>query len=90
VLKGFGRLIGKRKGQPRGGDGRTRAPPGRLPGGGVEPDQLASAALIASKFGRSFGVGVCSAYYTTPSRPMTKAARAAVSPTPASIGKSTP
>ena len=43
---------------------------------------FASAALTASKLGRSFGVGVCSAYCTTPFRSMTKAARAAVSPMP--------
>ena len=48
-----------------------------------------SAALTCSKLGRSFGVGVCSAYLMTPSWPMTKAARAAVSPTPANMGKRT-
>ena len=35
------------------------------------------------------GVAVCSAYLTTPSLPMTNAARAEVSPTPASIGNRT-
>src|SRR5687768_8868124 len=37
---------------------------------------FARAALMALKFGRSFVVGVCSAYFTTPSLPMTNAARA--------------
>src|SRR5262245_32210992 len=41
------------------------------------------------KLGRSFGVGVCSLYWMTPFLSMTKAARAAVSPTPASIGNTT-
>ncbi|GEM_PF-1456955 len=50
---------------------------------------FASAALRASKFGRSFGVGVCSLYCTTPCLSITNAARAAVSPTPASIGNTT-
>src|SRR5690606_26241715 len=49
----------------------------------------ASAALTFSKSGRSLGVGVCSAYFTLPSLPMTNAARAAVSPTPARFGKTT-
>src|SRR5262249_40639652 len=39
--------------------------------------------------GKSFGVGVCSLYWTTPLLSITKAARAAVSPTPASIGNTT-
>ena len=43
---------------------------------------FASVALIASKFGKSFGVGVCSLYCTTPFLSITNAARAAVSPTP--------
>jgi len=50
---------------------------------------FASAALIASKFGKSFGVAVCSLYCTTPFLSMTNAARADVSPTPASIGNTT-
>ena len=50
---------------------------------------LASAAWTAWKLGRSFGVGVCSAYCTTPCLSMTNAARAAVSPMPARLGKST-
>ena len=50
---------------------------------------LPSAALTASKFGRSFGVAVCSLYCTTPALSMTNAARADVSPTPASIGNTT-
>jgi hypothetical protein len=50
---------------------------------------LASVALTWSKCGRSFGLGVCSLYWTTPALSITKAARAAVSPTPASIGKTT-
>src|SRR5580765_3189087 len=50
---------------------------------------FARAALTASKFGKSFGVGVCSLYCTTPLLSITNAARAAVSPTPASIGNTT-
>src|SRR5476649_1624062 len=50
---------------------------------------FASTALTASKFGKSFGVGVCSLYCTTPFLSITNAARAAVSPTPASIGNTT-
>src|SRR5208283_5037452 len=50
---------------------------------------FASAVLMASKFGRSFGVSVCSLYCTTPFLSITNAARAEVSPTPASIGKIT-
>src|SRR5436190_1985263 len=50
---------------------------------------FASALLTASKLGRSFGVGVCSLYCTTSLLSMTKAARAAVSPIPTSIGKTT-
>src|SRR5882672_3214431 len=46
---------------------------------------FASVSLMALKFGSSFGVGVCSLYCTTPPLSMTKAARAEVSPTPASI-----
>ncbi len=45
--------------------------------------------FTAAKFGRSFGVAVCSAYWMTPFLSMTKAARAAVSPMPASPGKTT-
>src|ERR1017187_9542579 len=44
---------------------------------------------MASKFGKSFGVGVCSLYWTTPFLSITNAERAAVSPTPASIGNTT-
>jgi len=50
---------------------------------------FASVALTASKFGKSFGVGVCSLYWMTPALSMTNAARADVSPTPASIGNTT-
>src|SRR3954468_18676868 len=51
--------------------------------------QRAKAALTLLKSGRSFGVGVCSAYLITPSLPMTNAARADVSPTPARFGNTT-
>lgn len=50
----------------------------------------ARTSLSFAKFGRSFGVGVCSAYCTTPCLSITKAARAEVSPTPARFGNSTP
>jgi hypothetical protein len=50
---------------------------------------LPNAPLTASKFGRSLGVGVFSLYWMTPCLSMTNAARAAVSPTPASIGNTT-
>jgi hypothetical protein len=50
---------------------------------------LPKAPLTASKFGRSLGVGVFSLYWMTPCLSITNAARAAVSPTPASIGNTT-
>lgn len=50
---------------------------------------FAKVSFTALKFGKSFGVGVCSLYCTTPFLSMTNAARAAVSPTPANIGKTT-
>jgi len=50
---------------------------------------FANAACTAPKLGRSFGVGVCSLYCTIPCLSITKAARAEVSPTPASIGNNT-
>src|SRR5678809_1285730 len=50
---------------------------------------LPRTSLMALKLGKSFGVGVCSLYCTTPFLSMTKAARAEVSPTPASIGNTT-
>ena len=50
---------------------------------------FARAALTALKFGNSFGLGVCSLYWIMPLLSTTKAARAAVSPIPASIGKTT-
>ena len=50
---------------------------------------FARVSLTLAKLGSSFGVGVCSLYWTTPLLSITKAARAAVSPTPASIGKTT-
>lgn len=51
---------------------------------------LAKVSLIASKFGRSFGVGVCSLYFTTPSLSMTNAARAATEPKPIKSSSNTP
>lgn len=50
----------------------------------------AKVVLIAAKFGRSFGVGVCSAYCTTPFRSITNAARAEVAPKPSRSSSSTP
>ena len=51
---------------------------------------LARVSLIAAKFGRSFGVAVCSAYCTTPALSTTNAARALVEPKPSRSGSSTP
>ena len=51
---------------------------------------FARVSLIAVKFGRSFGVGVCSLYCTTPFLSMTNAARAEVEPKPIRSGSSTP
>ena len=51
---------------------------------------LARQSFTASKFGKSFGVAVCSEYCTVPCLSITNAARAEVSPTPASMGKRTP
>jgi len=62
---------------------------GNLPQTRRDHFNFASVACTAAKFGRSFGVGVCSAYCTMPALSMTNAARADVSPTPASIGKRT-
>src|SRR5438309_394795 len=46
--------------------------------------------LIAWKFGSSFGVGVCSLYWMTPSLSMTNAARALTAPNPIKSGSSVP
>jgi hypothetical protein len=51
---------------------------------------LARVALMASKFGNSFGDGVCSLYCTTPFLSMTKAARALVAPKPSRSSSNTP
>lgn len=55
-----------------------------------KPYRAFKTSLIALKFGRSFGVGVCSLYLMTPCLSMTKAARALAAPNPARSGKRTP
>src|SRR5260370_1782256 len=69
-----------------GGRGRGRVPPypSRRP-----YFSLANVSLTFSKLGKSFGVGVCSLYWTTHFLSITNAARAAVSPMPASMGNTT-
>src|SRR5260370_969981 len=63
-----------------GGRGRGRVPPyhSRRP-----YFSLANVSLTFSKLGKSFGVGVCSLYLTTPFLSITNAARPAVAPAPA-------
>ena len=51
---------------------------------------LPSVSLIALKFGSSFGVGVCSLYWTTPSLSITNAARALTEPSPSRSGSNVP
>ena len=86
VLNGLGRIA-------HGGNNlETRRPCPRCPGRSAapvlrQPVHFFSAAWTAAKFGRSFGVGVCSEYLITPSLPTTNAARADVSPMPARLGK---
>src|SRR5438046_2227104 len=89
VPTGLTRVRGMRRRLPRSSVGSE--PPLNVNLGQAALDylNLPSVSFTFSKLGKSLGVGVCSLYCTTPFLSITNAARAAVSPTPASIGKTT-